>query len=496
MSHQQPQQQPQETDPSCNEPSSQSDAVTSLAGDASASAASDASSSTATSSLETSAAAAAAASTSGGLPKEIGNFNLQLDQIPEPLRSQIIAQIKAQQKTSLPPEEQEHKFWDTQPVPKLKEKVEANGAIEATKKVADVTQSPLPLPSAFEWVNMDVVDKIDVDDLHHLLLENYVEDDDAMFRFAYKPAFLQWALQPPGWRRDWHVGVRVKASRKLVAFISAIPVDLTVETETVRAVEINFLCVHKKLRSKRLAPVLIAEITRRVNLQDIWFAVYTAGILLPKPVARCQYYHRSLNPRKLIAVEFASVPSSLRSFKDPIAATERLFALPSEPRTPGLRPMEERDVPVAHALLREYLHQGHHLRTEWSVEEFRHWMLPRKGVVHSYVVESPETREVTDFFSYYALPSSVIKHEEYKTLNAAYLFYSVAKTVSLEHLLRDALISAKNDGFDVMNALDMMGNAALFDELHFGAGDGFLHYYLFNYRAREIARKDVGLIML
>ncbi len=32
-------------------------------------------------------------------------------------------------------------------------------------------------------------------------------------------------------------------------------------------VEINFLCAHKKIRSKRLAPVLISEITRRVNLQ-------------------------------------------------------------------------------------------------------------------------------------------------------------------------------------------------------------------------------------
>jgi glycylpeptide N-tetradecanoyltransferase len=34
--------------------------------------------------------------------------------------------------------------------------------------------------------------------------------------------------------------------------------------------EINFLCVHKKLRTKRLAPVMIKEITRRVNLQNVW----------------------------------------------------------------------------------------------------------------------------------------------------------------------------------------------------------------------------------
>lgn len=67
-------------------------------------------------------------------------------------------------------------------------------------------------------------------------------------------------------------------------------------------VEINFLCVHKKLRSKRVAPVLIREITRRVNLTGIFQAVYTAGIVLPKPVSTCTYWHRSLNPKKLIEV--------------------------------------------------------------------------------------------------------------------------------------------------------------------------------------------------
>lgn len=56
-----------------------------------------------------------------------------------------------------------------------------------------------------------------------------------------------------------------------------------------RMVEINFLCVHKKLRSKRVAPVLIREITRRVNLEGIFQAVYTAGVVLPKPVSTCRY---------------------------------------------------------------------------------------------------------------------------------------------------------------------------------------------------------------
>lgn len=52
--------------------------------------------------------------------------------------------------------------------------------------------------------------------------------------------------------------------------------------------EINFLCIHKKLRAKRLAPVLIKEITRRCNIRGIFQAIYTAGIFLPTPISRCQ----------------------------------------------------------------------------------------------------------------------------------------------------------------------------------------------------------------
>ena len=60
--------------------------------------------------------------------------------------------------------------------------------------------------------------------------------------------------------------------------------------------EINFLCVHKQLRTKKLAPVFIKEITRRVNKCDIWQAVYTAGVVIPTPITAATYYHRSLNP--------------------------------------------------------------------------------------------------------------------------------------------------------------------------------------------------------
>jgi hypothetical protein len=76
-------------------------------------------------------------------------------------------------------------------------------------------------------------------------------------RFDYSQDFLKWALQPPGTRGEWVLGVRVAASGRLVGFITAVPARVRVRAAGLAMVEINYLCVHKKLRAKRLAPVLI-----------------------------------------------------------------------------------------------------------------------------------------------------------------------------------------------------------------------------------------------
>ena len=92
-----------------------------------------------------------------------------------------------------------------------------------------------------------------------------MEDSEHQFRFDYPLEFLRWALLIPGYIKEWLVGVRVTKTKKLFGFISGIPVRTMVKDKEVRMAEINYLCVHKKLRTKRLAPVLIKEITRRVN---------------------------------------------------------------------------------------------------------------------------------------------------------------------------------------------------------------------------------------
>lgn len=117
-------------------------------------------------------------------------------------------------------------------------------------------------------------------------------------------------------------------------------------SSTQKMVEINFLCVHKKLRSKRVAPVLIREITRRVNLQGIFQAVYTAGVVLPKPVSTCRYWHRSLNPKKLIEIKFSHLSRNMT-----MQRTLKFYKLSETTKVPGYRKLEAKDVPQAHILL-------------------------------------------------------------------------------------------------------------------------------------------------
>jgi glycylpeptide N-tetradecanoyltransferase len=387
-------------------------------------------------------------------------------------------------------QKKEYPFWHNQPVPKIDEQLESAGN-EPIEGPHEVRQAPLDLLGDFEWYECNVDDAEDIKSMYELLNLNYVEDDDNMFRFDYSIPFLQWALKPPGFRRDWHLGVRVKKTKKLVGLITAVPARIAIYDKAVDMVEINFLCVHKKLRKHRLAPVLIQEITRRVNLTNRWQAVYTAGVVVPKPITSATYWHRSLNPKKLIDVGFSHLGPRMT-----MQRTLKLYRLPEEPQIKGIRPARVEDLPRCYELLTAYL-KRFSLACQFTPEEFKHCFTPVNNVIYVYVVEDPQTKQITDFFSFYALPSTIIGHPQHNTLRAAYSFYNVYTKTPLKDLLTDALILAKKLDFDVYNCLDIMENSEpLLKELKFGRGDGNLQYYLFNWKCPSMKPANIGLVLL
>ncbi|KAF2436878.1 N-myristoyl transferase [Tothia fuscella] len=413
-----------------------------------------------------------------------------------------------------------YKFWQTQPVPSFDEARSKNIADGPIKDIDinRVSKDPPPMYEGFEWVTMDLDDEKQLQEVYDLLSDHYVEDNEAMFRFNYSFSFLNWALKAPGWKKEWHVGVRAIKSQKLVAFISGIPMSLRVRKANIASSEVNFLCIHKKLRDKRLAPVLIKEITRRCYLVGTFQAIYTGGSLLPTPVSTCRYFHRSLDWEKLYELKFSPLPHGSTPQRQ-----IRKFALPDRTATPGLRPMKIEDVDSVLSLLNRYLARFD-MAQEFSAEEIKHWLLHDKTicpeqVVWAYVVEDPSTKKISDFFSFYRLASTAIGNPKHKFVNAAYLYYYATETAfeddkaklkpRLNYLMKDALILAKKAKFDVFNALTLLDNPLFLTEQMFGAGDGQLYYYLYNYRAAiipggideqskvsEKAMGGVGVVML
>ncbi|KPA84484.1 N-myristoyltransferase (NMT) [Leptomonas pyrrhocoris] len=416
-----------------------------------------------------------------------------------------------------PARDSAHAFWSTQPVLQTEGEMQSvifAGPMDAPKTVDDIPTEPHPIASTFEWWTPNLESDEDITAIYELLRDNYVEDDDSMFRFNYTKEFLQWALRPPGYIRDWHVAVRRRKDKMLLAFIAGIPMTLHMGTPKAiqekareegkgeeaakydgprRICEINFLCIHKQLREKRLAPILIQEVTRRVNRTGVWQAVYTAGVALPTPYTSGRYFHRSFNQEKLVDVRFSSIPQAFKRFQNPMAMLKRYYQLPDTPRSSGLREMTRDDVPAVQKILSNYLAKFD-VRPEFDKAEIEHYLLPREHVVFSYVVENDG--KVTDFFSFFRIPSTVIGNEKYSTLEVAYIHYYAATSMPLQQLILDLLITAHSRGIDVCNAVDILDSRTFFEEMKFGPGDGYLRYYFYNWAYPQIDSSQVALVML
>ena len=178
---------------------------------------------------------------------------------------------------------------------------------------------------------------------------------------------------------------------------------------------------------------------------------------------------------------------------------ENYYKLPSKPAF-NIKPLHEKDIPIILNLFTQYMKKfqlSHHM----NMEEFKHWFLPRDKVIYSYIVyKNDDESEIVDFFSFYSIPSSILNQPDipHKTIEVAYLFYySVSSEIRLLPLIKTVLQEAAKLGFDVLNCLNLMENDEhLLNALKFGAGDGQLRFYLYNWKTKVLKPSEIGFIML
>ncbi|OII78365.1 myristoyl-protein N-myristoyltransferase domain-containing protein [Cryptosporidium andersoni] len=426
------------------------------------------------------------------------------------------------------PQSKEHKFWNTQPVIQNNEKIEKFGPIELEPNF--FRREPYKLPNGYIWhsCNLSNVDTKDFQDVYQLLADFYIEDDDSQFRFLYSKEFLHWALCIPGYYEDWHLGIKLEENNKLVAFISAIPNKVRIHNSKLLVVIVNYLCIHKKLRSKRLAPVLVKEITRRVRCRGIFQAIYTCGKDLTMPFAACQYWHRSLNPKKLYEIGFSQLTRNMT-----ISRAIKLYRVPSDHVLSGFRPATIDDAPQILKLFEEYHYKYKDISDDkynnlidydtinhdislatkaydtikdtsfgdkliihpiFDLEMIKHIFINIPEVITSYVRVNHEGN-ITDLFSFFCINSTVLNNPRHKLFKAAYGFYNIANTCTITELYNEALIIAYKQKYDVFNVLDIHNNSEILDSLKFVRGSGMLRYYIFNWQVPLLSSKNIYIYL-
>lgn len=331
-----------------------------------------------------------------------------------------------------------HQFWNTQPT-------------NCTVKLEELENAtPLPDPSNYFWGTANE------DRLRNFFNQNYLVDDESYLEYTVPT--LRWALERDEW---WNVALyarRKAPTPELVGFIAASPRGFHANGRDVDAVVINFLCVHRKYRDKRLAPLLIKEITRRAVLRGIEQAIYTAVAELPHPVCTASYWHRLLNVPKLVDAGFTETNDPRNKWFDVKGSSH-------------LRLMEPGDAFDVQKLL------------DTDARKHKLAVLPRaeEWVGKAFV----DTKE--GVFVALVEVGWVPKKDPKLRLRQAYVHHAVG-----EDALRHAVVLAKRLGFDVLNALDNGGRDL--EKEKFVKGTGEVHTYVYNWKIEPLAREEVCLI--
>jgi len=90
------------------------------------------------------------------------------------------------------------KFWKAQPTPgSIKQDIPIQEGPLKVQQVEDIPTQPTTLPPGLEWSTLDPTHPEEMNDIWTLLNGQYVEDDDAMFRFNYSKEMLRWYVYLP-----------------------------------------------------------------------------------------------------------------------------------------------------------------------------------------------------------------------------------------------------------------------------------------------------------
>jgi glycylpeptide N-tetradecanoyltransferase len=181
-----------------------------------------------------------------------------------------------------------------------------------------------------------------------------------------------------------------------------------------------------------------------------YFFIKCTGTLIPRPFTYATYWQRPINFVKLQEIGYVTVPNHLKIFENFIEKSEEYYSIENvfnysnlkKIKSEGFRKLKKDDIKKCYTLFNDYI-KKFRIVPLYTLEEFEHWIIPRKKIVYSYVIENND-KEIIDFVSFYNLPSSIInKNDKYDNITGAYLFYYSNLSSNLKIIVEDILYILK-----------------------------------------------------
>lgn len=345
----------------------------------------------------------------------------------------------------------------------------------------------MKLPDIYEWHELDPNNNIDIKELTSFLNHNYIEDRNGLFRTVYDENLLKWILTYP--TNNLHLCVRTKKSKKIVGFISMQTILVQLYEEEYKTCEINFLCVHKKIRLNKLTPVMIDELLKRcVDMLDYqtYTSVFSSMNYIPTPVSlnSVKIYHRPINIEKLMEYNYCS-PANNDGDKDRIVDYYRIYKHSKS----TLVKLNSTHVDKVLELLNNYMTRYNYYQ-KYLKNEFIHTFLDNDHMC-SYVYVDDDG-EVKDFISYYKTKTIVLNEKKYINEGHLYLYTSVNNTIY--KLFNELLVNMASDDIDVVIVMNIMENSIIIED-KFEKGEHY-YYYLVNMNCMKLKNTQICKLCL
>ena len=369
-------------------------------------------------------------------------------------------------------------FWDTQPVLKVGVVPSFEGPINEKITLND---NPTRLPPKYCWNDLRSENS---EELTNFLNIHYVTYDEIKFRNQYNTSFFEWYLRNPN-----IIAKCVRVNNKIVGTIIAEKCNIIFNSDKLKTASVNFLCVHKMLRYKRLTPVLIKEIARCIGNTDILQGEFATINYLSHPILSTNYYHFPLDYKKLLKFEFCEledIDDNIKKFtrEEKIELMEEKYFLPKT-TSMNITLMTEDDIEDAHDKLNSYLEKYNYHRV-YSLEEFKYIFYGNSHVT-TYVIKD-ENGEIEDIVSYYCLT----KVCNMGTIKGANLFMYTSTINTPTSIVKNAQILAKNKGYDLFTLVNIMENNYFTEGNKFIKDLHSLHYYMYNWSSFDLQSTQVA----